>query len=181
MDFRTWTSQHDVGFLAVAGIKKRKAAARRKDTMSYPPYQYQDLGDGKTPIVKDASYDSIREIARKFGEVKIPDTCVGCTEYPYTFECELCQHYATPDPTYKVERQATIIIRAMQNIISAERIRTYRGLEVNSMSFQKSIKQLMSDFLDAGDKLFDATDTSSVTLDVKSPSLFRRFISWIWR
>lgn len=129
--------------------------------MSYPPYQYEDLGDGKMPIVNDASYDSIRDVARRMGEVKVPDACIGCREYPYSCDCELCPYYSSPDPRYEIPRQIDRISEALKEILAADFIRYERGASIDSPAFQSQIKEPMSVLLDAHDRLMDATNSST--------------------
>ena len=105
--------------------------------------------------------DTGQDLAYAAGNVREPEACIGChNALCRTVECEWCPDNPDPDPAYAIERQAIRIMRAMQAIINAEIGRCKLGASVDSPVFQSQIKEPMSVFLDAGDKLLGATNSA---------------------
>ena len=104
--------------------------------------------------------DTGQDLAYAAGNVREPEACIGChNSLCRTAECEFCESNTDPDPAYAIERQILRIMRAMEAIIRAERGRYKLGASVDSPVFQSQIKEPLSVFLDAGDKLLDATNS----------------------
>jgi hypothetical protein len=117
--------------------------------MSYPLYQYQDPLDDEPPYKppRDASYDSIAEMARRAGDVEIPE----------------------PEPVYcsEIEKWATFIRNAAARILDSEYGRLKVLASVDSPTFQNQIREPMSVLLDSLDRLMDATNSSTAKPEVE--------------
>ena len=105
--------------------------------------------------------DRGQDMAFAGGNVRVPNACIGCDDaISPTEACELCKYNLSPDPGCEIIRQATRIVKAMNKIVVADGARRKVGASIDSPTFQSHIKKPMSVFLDAGDKLLDATNSA---------------------
>ena len=109
----------------------------------------------------NANTDRGQDMAYAGGEIRIPEACIGCDDaISPTEACEICKKNPHSSSVYEIVRQACRIVAAMIAIIRADIARRNLGASIDSPTFQSQIKEPMSVFLDAGDRLLDATNSA---------------------
>lgn len=96
--------------------------------MTYPPYSYRDLDGGGIPVGAqhhDASYDSIRAVAHRMGEVYELDKCAGCNYANCPQKCAVCMDNIARgdlDPNFEIQRLcdwAELVVKRIRKIDQA--------------------------------------------------------------